>query len=324
MYLCTQKSVMVLMTTSLINSKMENQKKTMTKEEFAEFNTEMARLKEIKWKGYTRTLKEIGISYLGNVAQSAKLRHSYYHQVSTYGIYLAPSTLSGFNVCPNSDYCKENCLNESGHNKVELLAKRAKAQETGEDFSDSDINLARILKTRLFFANREVFMRLAVHEINNAMKRAKTIGHFFSVRLNCTSDISPTAFTLDGKNILQIFPNVSFYDYTKVPKRLELLSKYPNYDLTWSIDGSEENREIGLEFLERGGRVAVVYGTEKMPKSWYGYATEDGDRSDYRPQDINQVCMLKFKVTASNYENGKFLLPQTDFILTEGAKNVKW
>lgn len=303
---------------------MENQKKTMTKEEFAEFNTEMARLKEIKWKGYTRTLKEIGISYLGNVAQSAKLRHSYYHQVSTYGIYLAPSTLSGFNVCPNSDYCKENCLNESGHNKVELLAKRAKAQETGEDFSDSDINLARILKTRLFFANREVFMRLAVHEINNAMKRAKTIGHFFSIRLNCTSDISPTAFTLDGKNILQIFPNVSFYDYTKVPKRLELLSKYPNYDLTWSIDGSEENREIGLEFLERGGRVAVVYGTEKMPKSWYGYATEDGDRSDYRPQDINQVCMLKFKVTASNYENGKFLLPQTDFILTEGAKNVKW
>lgn len=303
---------------------MENQKKTMTKEEFAEFNTEMARLKEIKWKGYTRTLKEIGISYLGNVAQSAKLRHSYYHQVSTYGIYLAPSTLSGFNVCPNSDYCKENCLNESGHNKVELLAKRAKAQETGEDFSDSDINLARILKTRLFFANREVFMRLAVHEINNAMKRAKTIGHFFSVRLNCTSDISPTAFVLDGKNILQIFPNVSFYDYTKVPKRLELLSKYPNYDLTWSIDGSEENREIGLEFLERGGRVAVVYGTEKMPKSWYGYATEDGDRSDYRPQDINQVCMLKFKVTASNYENGKFLLPQTDFILTEGAKNVKW
>lgn len=324
MYLCTQKSVMVLITTSLINSKMENQKKTMTKEEFAEFNTEMARLKEIKWKGYTRTLKEIGISYLGNVAQSAKLRHSYYHQVSTYGIYLAPSTLSGFNVCPNSDYCKENCLNESGHNKVELLAKRAKAQETGEDFSDSDINLARILKTRLFFANREVFMRLAVHEINNAMKRAKTIGHFFSVRLNCTSDISPTAFVLDGKNILQIFPNVSFYDYTKVPKRLELLSKYPNYDLTWSIDGSEENREIGLEFLERGGRVAVVYGTEKMPKSWYGYATEDGDRSDYRPQDINQVCMLKFKVTASNYENGKFLLPQTDFILTEGAKNVKW
>lgn len=303
---------------------MENQKKTMTKEEFAEFNTEMARLKEIKWMGYRRTLKEIGISYLGNVAKSAKLRHSYYHQVSTYGIYLAPSTLSGFNVCPNSDYCKENCLNESGHNKVELLAKRANAQETGEDFSDSDINLARILKTRLFFANREVFMRLAVHEINNAMKRAKTIGHFFSVRLNCTSDISPTAFVLDGKNILQIFPNVSFYDYTKVPKRLELLSKYPNYDLTWSIDGSEENREIGLEFLERGGRVAVVYGTEKMPKSWYGYATEDGDRSDYRPQDINQVCMLKFKVTASNYENGKFLLPQTDFILTEGAKNVKW
>lgn len=304
---------------------MENQKKTMTKEEFAEFNTEMARLKEIKWKGYTRTLKEIGISYLGNVAQSAKLRHSYYHQVSTYGIYLAPSTLSGFNVCPNSDYCKENCLNESGHNKVELLAKRAKAQETGEDFSDSDINLARILKTRLFFANREVFMRLVVHEINNAMKRAKIIGHFFSVRLNCTSDISPTAFVLDGKNILQMFPNVSFYDYTKVPKRLELLDKYPNYDLTWSIDGSWKNKVVGLKFLERGGRVAVVYDDDKdMPKAWYGYKTEDGDRSDYRPQDINHVCMLKFKRTANNYKDGVFQMPQTDFIVTKNTRYVAW
>lgn len=303
---------------------MENQKKTMSKEEFAEFNTEMARLKEIKWMGYTHTLKEIGISYLGNVAQSAKLRHSYYHQVSTYGIYLAPSTLSGFNVCPNSDYCKENCLNESGHNKVELLGNKAKARKTKKKFKDSSINKRRILITRLFFANREVFMRLCVHEINNAMKRAKTIGHFFSIRLNCTSDISPTAFTLDGKNILQIFPNVSFYDYTKVPKRLELLAKYPNYDLTWSIDGSIKNRKIGLEFLERGGRVAVVYGTDTMPKLWYGYKTEDGDKSDYRPQDINPVCMLKFKRTANNYKNGKFLLPQTDFIVTDGAKNVKW
>jgi hypothetical protein len=315
---------MVLMTTSLINSKMENQKKTMTKEEFAEFNTEMARLKEIKWKGYTRTLKEIGISYLGKVAQSAKLRHSYYHQVSTYGIYLAPSTMSGFNVCPNSDYCRENCLNESGHNRLEISHNKKVARQTKKKCKESSINRKRVMITRLFFANREVFMRLAVHEINNAMKRAKTIGHFFSIRLNCTSDISPTAFVLDGKNILQMFPNVSFYDYTKVPKRLELLDKYPNYDLTWSIDGSEENREIGLEFLERGGRVAVVYGTEKMPKSWYGYDTENGDRSDYRPQDINQVCMLKFKVTVNNFKNGKFLLPQTDFILTEGAENVEW
>lgn len=41
----------------------------MTKGEFADFNSEMNRLKNIKWKSYTATLKEVGVTYLGSVAQ---------------------------------------------------------------------------------------------------------------------------------------------------------------------------------------------------------------------------------------------------------------
>jgi hypothetical protein len=301
---------------------MDLEKSLMTKEEFAEFNTQMAFLRDLQWMGYSKTLKELGIGYLGSVAQSAKLRHSYYHQVSTYGIYMAPADLSGFNVCPNSKYCKDNCLNESGHNKVELLYNKQIARRRKKKFKDSRINKRRILITRLFFANREVFMKLMLHEIKREMQRAKIVGHFFSVRLNCTSDISPTAFTLDGKNILQMFPKVSFYDYTKVPKRLEVSKQYPNYDVTWSIDGSEENLEIGLNYLEQGGRVAVVYGSENMPKTWYGFETCNGDETDYRPSDLKQVCMLKFKRTAKNYKKGKFVLPNTKFIVTEENKNI--
>ena len=284
----------------------------MNEVEYNELQNEMDRLANIKWQGYAKTIKEVGVSYLGAVAQSAKLRHSLYHKVSTYGIYLASAILSGFNVCPNSEYCKDNCLNGSGHNRLDRLSKKG------------SIDRSRIIKTRLFFANREVFMRIMIHEIEKERKKAEKNGTFFSIRLNCTSDINPIAFILEGKNILEIFPDVQFYDYTKVPSRIAVAEKYSNYDITWSIDGSEKNREIGLEFLKNGGRVAVVYGENDMPKTWYGYECGNGDETDYRPSDIAPVCALKFKKTANNYVNGHFRLPNIAFIVTRENKNVIW
>ena len=284
----------------------------MNEVEYNEFQNEMNRLANIKWKGYDKTIKEVGVSYLGAVAQSAKLRHSLYHKVSTYGIYLASADLSGFNVCPNSEYCKDNCLNGSGHNRLDRLSKKG------------TIDRSRTIKTRLLFANKEVFMRIMIHEIEKERKKAENNGTFFSIRLNCTSDINPIAFTLNGKNILEIFPDIQFYDYTKVLNRIALAKKYSNYDITWSIDGSEKNREIGLELLKNGGRVAVVYGENDMPKTWYGYECCNGDEPDYRPSDIAPVCALKFKKTANNYVNGKFTLPNIAFIVTRENKNAIW
>ena len=284
----------------------------MNEVEYNEFQNEMNRLANIKWKGYDKTIKEVGVSYLGAVAQSAKLRHSLYHKVSTYGIYLASADLSGFNVCPNSEYCKDNCLNGSGHNRIDRLSKKG------------TIDRSRTIKTRLLFANKEVFMRIMIHEIEKERKKAENNGTFFSIRLNCTSDINPIAFTLNGKNILEIFPDIQFYDYTKVLNRIALAKKYSNYDITWSIDGSEKNREIGLELLKNGGRVAVVYGENDMPKTWYGYECCNGDETDYRPSDIAPVCALKFKKTANNYVNGKFTLPNIAFIVTRENKNAIW
>ena len=137
--------------------------------------------------------------------------------------------------------------------------------------------------------------------------------------------MSPLLFKDEnGKNILELFDDVQFYDYTKVPSRIEVAEKYSNYDITWSIDGSEKNREIGLEFLKNGGRVAGVYGEKDMPKTWYGYECGNGDETDYRPSDIAPVCALKFKKTANNYVNGQFRLPNIAFIVTRENKNVIW
>jgi hypothetical protein len=264
---------------------------------------ERERLQKISYEGYEKTLKTIGINYLGAVAVSAKLQHSLkYSKVATYGIYMASADLSGINVCPKSDNCKANCLMGSGHNKANRLA------------GQSNIDSARILKTRLFFFNKEVFMRLLIHEIERERKSAERKGYFFSIRLNCTSDINPLSFKYQGKNILEIFPDIQFYDYTKVSYRIDSCKGYKNYDITWSIDGSKDNLKIGLDYIKHGGRVAVVYGKDTIPSTWFGYKTCNGDLTDYRPTDAAPVCMLKFKKTDKNYVNGKFVLPNTDFI----------
>ena len=70
---------------------------------------------------YTKAIKELKISYLGNVAQSMKMRLSYENGVMTYCLYLAPWTLSGYNVCPKGQHCHKYCLNGSGHNKCDEL-----------------------------------------------------------------------------------------------------------------------------------------------------------------------------------------------------------
>ena len=130
----------------------------------------------------------------------------------TYILYLAPASQSGYNVCPMStEECRTACLTESGHNRI--------------DVKKNAINKARIKKTKLFFEERDFFMTWLITEITNAMFDADKKGYKFSVRINGTSDISLESFKLNGMNILQYFPIVQFYDYTKVAKRFELTEK---------------------------------------------------------------------------------------------------
>ena len=285
--------------------------------EFIEFENEMNRLRSIKYTTYADTLKKVGITYLGAVAQSTKLLHSLLHHESTYCIYLSSGNLSGFEVCnkEHSKLCRENCLMGSGQNRVNRMSTTN---------NKGVIDRSRNTKTRLFFANREVFMRLIAEEIKREKAKAISKGNSFSVRINATSDINPIAFALDGKNLFELFPNVMFYDYTKVPSRIALAEKYNNYDITWSIDGDCNNETIGLEYLSNGGRVAVVFGTETLPKKWHGYEVIDGDKYDMRYRDGNVVVGLKFKKTANNYINGHFVMPNTKFIVTEQDRFCEW
>ena len=242
--------------------------------------------------------KVTGLSYLGSVASSSKIAKGLKYNEMTYILYLAPASLSGYNVCPMStEECRTACLSESGHNRI--------------DVKKNAINKARIKKTKLFFEHRDFFMGWLVTEIEKAKYNAEQLGYRFSVRINGTSDISLESFKLNGKNILQMFPLITFYDYTKVAKRFDMLNKYDNYDLTYSFSG--HNMLQCLELLSKGnGRVAMVFEGKVLPKTFMGYDVIDGDEYDMRYYDMQGVIVgLKFKKVRNKIDttNNAFIIP---------------
>jgi len=261
----------------------------------------------------TSLRKKIGVSYLGGTTHSAKMRYSYENGTETYCVYLAPADMSGFNVCPNSKFCKAFCLNNAGHNKADILSR---------GMEKSKINLSRIKKTKTFFENKELFMALLIQEIAKAQKHAQSQGMGFSVRLNGTSDLSPEDFVYQGKNILEWFPDVQFYDYTKCYGRTKLATKYNNYDVTFSYNG--HNWNVCEKVLQNGGKVAVVFASSKMPQMFGGYKVENGNGFDMRYLNSPQsVIYLHYHPTANDYVYDKnkkckvFITPNTPFIVKE-------
>jgi hypothetical protein len=183
----------------------------------------------------------------------------------SYGLHLSPHLSSGKNVCPNaSPGCVVACLSYSG------MGVYPRVQQ------------ARIKKTRFFHENREAFLRQLYKEINAKVKTAAKKGEKVSFRLNLTSDVAWEAIKFDGKNFMEHFPTVQFYDYTPNLKRVMnfLMGKFPkNYHLTFSR--KEDNDDRVDIVLGNGGNVAVVF-DKKLPKTYKGKRVLDATKHDLR------------------------------------------
>jgi hypothetical protein len=247
---------------------------------------------------FANAQKETGLGYIGSVNNSTKHEKAYMYNELVYTIYLSPARMSGYEVCPmRTPECTALCLNESGRNRY-------------LDMKLNRINKSRIKKTQLFFENRDFFVTWVIKEIMRYQKQAKKRGYRFSVRLNNTSDISPELFrTIDNENILNWFPDVQFYDYTKVFNRSRLLKKYPNYDLTFSYDG--HNMDDCIEILDRGiGRVAMVF--DNVPTEYKGFKVIDGDKYDMRYLDPKGVIVgLKYKLVRNELKDDNSFVVRT-------------
>ena len=179
-------------------------------------------------------------------------------------LHLAPFDLSGKNVCPKaSKECAAACLNTSGRGQMGSVQK------------------ARINKTNLFWSNKNAFLWQLSNEIEQLKKRAASQGFKFAVRLNGTSDLPWHRMRVDGGgSLMQLHPDVQFYDYTKVLNYLDHDLK--NYHVTFSDSG--ENYLDQLAAIAQGANVAVVF-KDKLPKTWMDRKVINGDLHDLRFKD---------------------------------------
>lgn len=206
----------------------------------------------------------------------------------TFILYMSPfnQNAKGVNICPQATAgCAEACLFGSGF---------------GGMFNS--VELARMNKTNYFLSDRKAFLMQLYTEISAIVKRYENKEEKVCIRLNGTSDLSWEKFkVMDGKSLMELFPNVIFYDYTKNYMRFEReLPK--NYFLTFSR--SENNEEKVSELLSRGFNVAVVF--DELPDTYNGYKVINGDESDLRFEDPKNVVIgLKYKKMTGRGANNK-------------------
>lgn len=169
-------------------------------------------------------------------------------------MYLAPYDVAGANVCPMAEQagCIAGCLNTAGRGRM------------------SNVQLARIKKTKRYLADRGAFMQELVIDLERFVAYCERKGVKPAVRLNGTSDIQwevahPVFRALPQgywrfKSIFEAFPQVQFYDYTKVYKRV--YRKLPaNYRLVLSYSASNfyYARKVVEAAMQTGVNLAVVY-----------------------------------------------------------------
>jgi hypothetical protein len=192
--------------------------------------------------------------------------------VSNWILHLSPSDLSGVNICPNASAgCRAACLNGAGRGLFD------------------GVQMPRLRKTLYFLKFRQTFLTRLSREIGKIC--AKTSNRVI-VRLNGTSDLAWELFKVGdtGKNIFELYPNVTFYDYTKVFKRLERIVSIPNYHVTFSA--SESNWDDCLKALNLGVNVATVFRTSALPETYQGFKVIDGDKHDFRFLDARETVGL--------------------------------
>ena len=227
-----------------------------------------------------------------NISQNAKTIKGEKFGYLTGILYLAPSDISGYQVCPMAKLakCESACLYTAGRGGM------------------SSVQLARIAKTKRFFNDYDNFMNDLIFSINHLVRKAKKLNLIPLVRLNGTSDIlwEKKSFTMLGKhynNLMEYFPDVQFYDYSKIANRKNLPV---NYDITFSYSGSLDFiRQVQKAQLNNLRIAAVFRSIDVIPSKFLDRPVISGDNSDIRhTEDKNSIVALHAKGNAKKDTTG--------------------
>ena len=222
-----------------------------------------------------------------SIGKDAKTVKSLKVGVLTGIVYMAPANSSGHNVCGGMTRgCKAACLFTAGQGKY------------------PNVKAGRMRRTYQFIYRQDEFMARLSFEINKLSIKAKELGLIAAVRLNGTSDIAYEDIKIGSfRNIFAMFPDVAFYDYTKVYDRLESCATVANYHLTFSRAETKLSNAQAMKALNNGHPVTAVF-RNALPKEWHGFTVIDGDEHDFRVWDAGVVVGLKAKGDAIKDTSG--------------------
>lgn len=179
-----------------------------------------------------------------------------------------------FNSCSMAEQagCIDACLNTAGRGAMHKVQS------------------ARERKAQWFYRDRDSFTQQLIVDIEKFQAYCDKRGIQPVVRLNGTTDIRWELIKVDygqninGVNIFELFPRVTFYDYTKISNRK--VSHIPNYHLTWSYSGANATYAAQLDkALAAGMNAAVVFREAMTKETWQGLPVVNGDADDLRILD---------------------------------------
>ena len=180
----------------------------------------------------------------------------------------------------------------------------------------NNVQTARQRKAEWFYRDRVGFMDQLFDDITKFEAYCKKRGIQPCVRLNGTTDIRweliPISNIVKGepkKNIFELFPDVQFYDYTKIPNRK--VEHLDNYHLTWSYSAANAKYEQFFEAAVQDMPVAVVFRTPYKGKTWRGYKVIDGDKDDLRFLDPKQSIVALYAKGRAKKDTSGFVVDIT-------------
>lgn len=207
-------------------------------------------------------------------------------------MYLTPWKSAGINVCPMAEQakCINGCLNTAGRGAF------------------NSVQAGRARKTQWFATDRAGFMAQLYADVTSFVSYCAKRGIQPCIRLNGTSDIRWELIPVNGyKNIMTAFPDVIFYDYTKIANRRNVPS---NYHLTWSYSAADVTYAKQADVAKSNGlNIAVVFRKKKdIPAVYLDLPTIDGDRDDMRFLDPKGVVVALYAKGAAKHDTTGFVV----------------
>ena len=222
------------------------------------------------------------------LGKSAKIEKSNKAGVLTAVVYLSPFNEAGINLCAMATKgCAAACL---GHSSGQMVFNQSKT--------------ARIKRSLRYHLFRDEFLANLRVELADHRKRADKLGMRHAVRLNGSTDI-----LWERTGIMDKFPDMQFYDYTKYRK--DQRPNLPtNYHLTFSISDRPSSVAEAMTWLRAGHNAAIVVRNERQARftvamGWRGFPAIDGDETDIRFDDpAGHVVTLYAKGAAKKDTSG--------------------